>query len=75
MINLFVIHIKCLYCSSFSPFKCLNINPIMPGVLGPDDSGWLTLIRSPFKCLNLNPIMPGVLGPDDSGWLTRSQFF
>ena len=75
MINLFVIHIKCLYCSSFSPFKCLNINPIMPGVLEPDDLGWLTLIRSPFKCLNLNPIMPGVLGPDDSGWLTRSQFF
>ena len=42
----------------------------MPEVLGPDDFGWLTLIRSSFKCLNLNPIMPGVLGPDDLGWLT-----
>ena len=42
MINLFVLYIKCLYCSSFSPFKCLNLNSIMPGVLGPDDLGWLT---------------------------------
>ena len=41
-INLFVLYIKCLYCSSFSPFKCLNLNSIMPGVLGPDDLGWLT---------------------------------
>ena len=22
-----------------SPIKCLNLNPIMPGVLGPDDLG------------------------------------
>ena len=65
----------CLYCSSFSPFKCLNLNPIMSGVLGPDDMRWLILVRSPLKCLNLNPIIPGVLGPHDSGWLTRSQFF
>ena len=42
----------------------------MPGVFGPDDLGWLTLVRSSFKCLNLNSIMPEVLGPDDLGWLT-----
>ena len=69
MINLFVLRIQCLYCLSLSTFKCLNLNPIMPGVLGLDDLGWLTLVRSSFKCLNLNPIMPGVLGPDDLGWL------
>ena len=48
MINLCILHIKCLYCSSFSPFKCLNLNPIMPGVLRPDDLGWLTPVRSIF---------------------------
>ena len=42
----------------------------MPGVLGPDDLGWLTLVLSTFKYLNLNPIMTGVLGPDDLGRLT-----
>ena len=41
----------------------------MPGVLEPDDLGWLTLVFSAFKCLNLNSIMTGVFGPDDSGWL------
>ena len=70
MINLFVLHIKCLYCSSFSSFKCLNLNPIMLGVVGPDDLGQLTLFLSSIKCLNLNPIMPGILGPDDLGQLT-----
>ena len=67
MINLYVLHTKCLYYSSFSLFKCLNLNPIMPEALGPDDLGWLTLVRSLFKCLNLNPIIPGVLEPDDLG--------
>ena len=67
MINLCVLHIKCLYCSSFSHFKCLNLNPIMPGVIGLDDLGWLTLVRSAFKYLNLNSIMTGVLGLDDLG--------
>ena len=66
MFLLFIVH---------SSFKCLNLNSIMPEVLGPEDLGWLTLVCSSFKCLNLNPIMLGVLGPDDSGWLTRSQFF
>ena len=42
----------------------------MPGVLGLDNLGWLTLILSSFKCLNLNSIMPRVLGLDDLGWLT-----
>ena len=56
-------------------FKCLNLNSIMHGVLGPDDLGRLTLVLSSFKCLNLNSIMPGVLGPDDLGWLTCSLFF
>ena len=44
----------------------------MLGVLGLDDLGWLTLVRSLFKCLNLNSIMPGVLGPDDLGWKNPS---
>ena len=70
MINLCVLHIKCLYCSSFSLFKCLNLNPIMTGVLELDDLGQLTLIPSSFKCLNLDPIMTGVLEPDDLGQLT-----
>ena len=74
-INLFVLYIKCLYFLSFSSLKCLNLNPIIPGVLGPDDLGWLTLIRSLFKCLNLNTIMPVVLRLDDLGWLTCSQSF
>ena len=42
----------------------------MPGVLGLDDLGQLTLVISSIKCLNLNSIMTGVLGPDDLGWLT-----
>ena len=42
----------------------------MPGVLGPDDLGQLTLILSYVKCLNLNSIMTGILGPDDLGWST-----
>ena len=70
LINLCVLYIKCLCCSSFGLFKCLNLNPIMHGVLGPDDLGWLTLVLSSFKCLNLNPIMHGVLGSNDLGWLT-----
>ena len=37
----------------------------MPGVLGLDDLGWLTLVLSAFKCFNLNSIMTEVLGPDD----------
>ena len=51
-----------LICSSL---KCLNLNPIMPEVLGPDDLGQLTLTLSSLKCLNLNPIMPEILEPDD----------
>ena len=39
MINLFVLYIKCLYFLPFSPHKCLNLNPIMPEVLGPNDLG------------------------------------
>ena len=39
----------------------------MPEVLGPDDLGYLTLIRNSHKCLNLNFIMPEVLRPDDLG--------
>ena len=39
----------------------------MPGVLEPDDLGWLTLVLSTFKYLNLNLIMAGVLGLDDLG--------
>ena len=42
----------------------------MPGILKPDDFGWLTLVLNSFKCLNLNSIMPGVLGLDDLGLLT-----
>ena len=51
----------------FSFIKCLNLNPIMPVVLGPDNLDYLTLFPSFIKCLNLNPIMPEVLGPDDLG--------
>ena len=65
LINLCILYIKCLYCSSFVLFKCLNLNSIMSRVLGPDDLGWLTLVLSSFKCLNLNSIMFGVLRPDD----------
>ena len=50
-----------------SSIKCLNLNLIMPGVLGPDDLGYLTPTSSSIRCLNLNPIMHGVLGPDDLG--------
>ena len=46
---------------------CLNLNSIMPEVLGPDDLGKLTFIRSSYKCLNLNSIMPKVLELDDLG--------
>ena len=42
----------------------------MPGVLGPDDLGQLTLVPNSFKCLNLNSIMTGVIEPDDLGQLT-----
>ena len=41
----------------------------MPGVLRPDDLGYLTLFPIFTKCLNLNPIMRGVLGPYDLGKL------
>ena len=54
----------------FSSTKCLNLNPIMPEVLGPDYLGQLTLFPSSTKCLNLNLIMPRVLRPDDLGQLT-----
>ena len=37
-----------------SSFKCLNLNSIMPEVLGLDDLGWLTLTLSSLKCSNLN---------------------
>ena len=37
----------------------------MPGILKPDDFGWLTLILNSLKCLNLNSIMTEILGPDD----------
>ena len=50
-----------------SSIKCLNLNPIMHGVLGPDDLGLLTLFLSSIKCLNLNLIMHRVLGPVDLG--------
>ena len=39
MINLFVLYMKCLYFLPFSSHKCLNLNPIMPEVLRPDDLG------------------------------------
>ena len=39
MINLFILRIKCLYCLAISSCKCLNLDPIMPGILGPDDLG------------------------------------
>ena len=48
-----------------SSFKCLNLNSIMTGVLGPDDLGWLTLVLNSFKCLNLNSIMTEVFEPGD----------
>ena len=67
MMNLFDLYIKCLYFLPFSSLKCLNLNPIMPKVLGSYDLGYLTLIRNSLKYLNLNPIMPKVFGPDDLG--------
>ena len=42
----------------------------MPEVLGPDDLGWLTLIRSSHKGLNLNSITPKVLELNDFNGLT-----
>ena len=54
----------------FGSIKCLNLNSIMPGVLGPDDLSQLTLVPNSIKCLNLNSIMPGVLEPDDLSQLT-----
>ena len=37
MTDLFVLYIKCLYFLLFSSHKCLNLNPVMFEVLGPDD--------------------------------------
>ena len=70
MINIFVRYIRSLYFLLFNSYKCLNLNSIMPEVLGPNGLGQLTLIRSLHKCLNLNSIMPEILGPDDLGQLT-----
>ena len=67
--TIFALYEKCL-CYTPSSIKCLNLNPIMPGILGSDDLGQLTLYLSSIKCLNLNPIVPEVLGPDDLGQLT-----
>ena len=39
MTNLFVRYIRSLHSLLFSSYKCLNLNPIMPEVLGPDDLG------------------------------------
>ena len=39
MINLFVRYVRSLYSLHFSSHKCLNLNPIMSEVLGPDDLG------------------------------------
>ena len=39
MVSLFVLHIECLYFLPFNSLKCLNLNPIMPEVLGPNDLG------------------------------------
>ena len=39
MTNLFVRYIRSLHSLLFSSHKCLNLNPIMPEVLGPDDLG------------------------------------
>ena len=39
MINLFVCYIRSLYSLLFSSHKCLNLNPIMPEALEPDDLG------------------------------------
>ena len=38
-VNLFVRYIRSLYFLLFSSHKCLNLNPIMPEVLGPNDLG------------------------------------
>ena len=69
-VNLFVRYIRSLYFLLFSSHKCLNLNPIMPEVLGPDDLGQLTPIRNSNKCLNLNSIIPKVLKPDGLDQLT-----
>ena len=39
IINLFVRYIRSLYSLLFSSHKCLNLNPIMPEVLGLDNLG------------------------------------
>ena len=39
MIDIFVCYIRSLYCLLFNSHKCLNLNSIMPEVLGPDDLG------------------------------------
>ena len=52
MVNLFVLHIKCIYCLSFSSTYKMFI---------------LFIVHSSFKCLNLNSIMLGVLRLDDLG--------
>ena len=67
MINILVCYIRSLYFLLFHFHKYLKLNSIMPEVPGPDDLGYLTLIRSSYKCLNLNSIMLEVLGPDDFG--------
>ena len=63
-----------LFCH-YSSCKCLNLNSIMPEVLGLDDMDWLTLHYNSYKCLNLNSIMPEVLEPDDMDWLTHYYSF
>ena len=37
MINMLSCYIKALYFLLFRSYKCLNLNPIMPEVFGPDD--------------------------------------
>ena len=39
MINIFVCYVRSLYFLLFSSYKYLNLNSIMPKVLGPDDLG------------------------------------
>ena len=51
--TIFALYEKCL-CYTPSSIKCLNLNPIMTGVLGPNDLGQLALVLSFFKYLNLN---------------------
>ena len=65
MINRLVCYIRNLYFLLLRSHKCLNLNSIMPEVLGLDDLSQLTFIRNSHKCLNLNLIMLEVLRPDD----------